>query len=81
MSERKKKSEVGSPKSDEAWQYTVLYNHLNDSLQARASAFIVASYENEQKDNEQNKKLILFRQQHAVQEATISQRNTINGYP
>ena len=64
-------------KTDKAWQYTVLYNHLNDSLQARASAFNVASYENEQKENEQNKKLILLRQQHAVQEATISQRNTI----
>ena len=64
-------------KTDKAWQYNVLYNHLNDSLQMRASAFNVASYENEQKENEQNKKLILLRQQHAVQEATISQRNTI----
>ena len=64
-------------KPDKAWQYSVLYNHLNDSLQARASVFNVASYENEQKENEQNKRMILLRQQHAVQEATISQRNTI----
>ena len=64
-------------KTDKAWQYNVLYNRLNDSLQTRASSFNVASYENEQKENEQNKKLILLRQQHAVQEAIISQRNTI----
>jgi len=64
-------------KTDKALHYSILYNHLNDSLQTSASAFNVASYENEQKENEQNKKLILLRQQHAVQEATISQRNTI----
>jgi signal transduction histidine kinase len=64
-------------KTDKAWQYTILYNQLNDSLKSRTSAFNVASYENEQKENEQNKRLILLRQQRAVQEATISQRNTI----
>ena len=64
-------------KTDKALHYSILYNHLNDSLQTSASAFNVASYENEQKENEQNKKLILLRQQHAVQEAIISQRNTI----
>ncbi len=64
-------------KTDKAWQYIVLYNRLNDSVQSHANRFNVASYENEQKDNEQNRKMTLLQQQHAVQEATIGQRNMI----
>jgi len=60
-----------------AWQYTVLYNQANDSLRNRTSAFNVASYESEQKENEQNKRMALLQQQRAVQEATIGQRNII----
>jgi two-component system NtrC family sensor kinase len=64
-------------KTADAWKYTVLYNRLNDSLQDKTNAFKIASYESEQKENEQNKKLIELRQQRAIQEATINQRNTI----
>ncbi|HMG68944.1 MAG TPA: ATP-binding protein, partial [Chitinophagaceae bacterium] len=64
-------------KMDKAWQYTVLYNRLNDSIQLRTNRFNVASYENEQKELEQNRKMALLQQEHAVQEATIGQRNMI----
>jgi len=60
-----------------AWQYGVLYNQVNDSLRNRTSSFNVASYESEQKEIEQNRKMALLQQQRAVQEATIGQRNTI----
>ena len=60
-----------------AWKYTRLYNNLQDSLQNRIGGINVASFENEQKENAQNKRLNQLQQQHAVQEATIRQRNVI----
>jgi two-component system NtrC family sensor kinase len=56
--------------TDKAWQYATAYSLKNDSLQQAVGKFNVASYENERKESEQNKKLV-------VQEATISQRNTV----
>ncbi len=56
--------------AEKAWQYGKTYNRMNDSLHQAVGKFNVASYENERKESEQNKKL-------AVQEAVISQRNTI----
>jgi signal transduction histidine kinase len=64
-------------KTDKAWKYAVLYDRLNDSIQSRTNHFKIASYENEQKENEQNKRLALLQQQQAVQEAIIGQRNKI----
>ena len=64
-------------KTDKAWQYTILYNQLSDSLRTRTGSFNIASYENEQKENEQNKKMALLQQQRAVQDATLTQRNII----
>jgi two-component system NtrC family sensor kinase len=60
-----------------AYKYTVLYNRLNDSLQTSADKYKVASYEIAQKENAQNDEVIQLQQQHAVQEATIGQRNVI----
>jgi len=64
-------------KTDKAWQFTLLYNRYTDSIQLRTNRFNIASYENESKENEQNKKMALLKQQQAVQEATIGQRNKI----
>src|ERR1700744_3679605 len=64
-------------KTDKAWPYTILYNQLSDSLRTRTGSFNIASYENEQKENEQNKKMVLLQQQRAVQDATLTQRNII----
>ncbi|MGC4037004.1 MAG: ATP-binding protein [Chitinophagaceae bacterium] len=64
-------------KTDKAWKYAVLYDRLNDSIQSSTNQFKIASYENEQKENEQNKKLTLLQQKQAVQEAIIGQRNKI----
>ena len=61
----------------EAWRFSQLYINLKDSLVAKSNSFNVASYENEQKETEQNKKLIALQQEHAIQEATIKQRNII----
>jgi signal transduction histidine kinase len=60
-----------------AWHYTSLYNKMNDSLQAKTDSFKIASYENEQKENAQNSKLVDMQQQQAVQDATIKQRNVV----
>ena len=64
-------------KTNKAWQYTLLYNQLSDSLRTRTGSFNIASYENEQKEYEQNKKMVLLQQQRAVQDATLTQRNII----
>jgi len=60
-----------------AWKYSELYNRLTDSVTATSNRFKVASYEFEQKENAQNKQVADLQQQHAVQEATIGQRNII----
>jgi two-component system NtrC family sensor kinase len=60
-----------------AWKYTILYNQTTDSLQAKTNVFKIASYESEQKENEQNKKLINLQEQRAIQDAVIGKRNVI----
>jgi two-component system NtrC family sensor kinase len=60
-----------------AYKYTVLYNRLSDSLQTSADKYKIASYEIAQRENAQNEQVIQLQQQHAVQEATIGQRNII----
>ena len=60
-----------------AWSYSSLYNRMQDSLGQSTSAFHIASYENDQKEYVQNKKLADLQQQRAVQEAVIDQRTTI----
>jgi two-component system NtrC family sensor kinase len=62
---------------DKAWNYTVLYNRISDSLQTKTNVFKIASYESEQKENEQNKKLASLREQRAIQDAVIGKRNVI----
>jgi two-component system NtrC family sensor kinase len=62
-----------------AWKYTILYNRANDSLQDNINGFKIASFENEQIENAQNKKLTELQQQRAIQDATINQRNIIIG--
>ena len=60
-----------------AYKYTVLYNRLSDSLQTSADKYKIASYEIAQRENAQNEQVTQLQQQHAVQEATIGQRNII----
>jgi two-component system, NtrC family, sensor kinase len=60
-----------------AWKYSALYNHLSDSLKTKLSGFNVASYETEQAENLQNKKVANLQRQQAVQEAVINQRNIV----
>ena len=60
-----------------AYKYTVLYNRLDDSLKTSADKNKIASYEIAQKENAQDEQVIRLQQQHAVQEATIGQRNVI----
>jgi len=60
-----------------AYKYTVLYNKLDDSLKASADKNKIASYEIAQRENAQDEQVTQLQQQHAVQEATIGQRNLI----
>ncbi len=75
----KELSDFYSAKNDvkNAWKYSALYNHLGDSLKTRLSGFNVASYETEQVENLQNKKVANLQRQQAVQEAVINQRNIV----
>jgi two-component system NtrC family sensor kinase len=61
----------------EGWKYAEFYIRLKDNLVAKSNSFNMASYENEQRETEQNKKLIALQQERAIQEATIKQRNII----
>ena len=60
-----------------ALQYDRQYFRLNDTVQQAQNRFKVAQYENEQKEAEQNQRIYALRQERAIQEATISNRNTI----
>jgi signal transduction histidine kinase len=60
-----------------ALQYNREYFRLDDTIQQAQNRFKVAQYENEQKEAEQNQRIYALRQERAVQEATISKRNTI----
>jgi two-component system, NtrC family, sensor kinase len=53
------------------------YFELQDTLETGNQKFKVAHYEIEQKELEQNQSINALKQERAVQEATISQRNTI----
>jgi two-component system, NtrC family, sensor kinase len=57
--------------------YDRQYFRLNDTIQQAQNKFKVANYENEQKEAEQNQRIYALRRERAVQEATISKRNTI----
>ena len=58
-------------------QYINKYFALKDTVEKGSQRFKVAQYENEQKELEQNERINNLKQERAVQEATISQRNKI----
>jgi len=58
-------------------QYINKYFALKDTVEKSSQRFKVAQYENEQKELEQNGRINTLKQERAVQEATISQRNKI----
>jgi two-component system NtrC family sensor kinase len=58
-------------------QYINKYFELQDALEKSNQKFKVAQYEIDQKELEQNQSINALKQERAVQEATISQRNTI----
>ena len=58
-------------------KYIMDYFKLAETIQNQENNFKVAQYEIEQKESEQDKKLIALRQERAVQDATIKQRNLI----
>ncbi len=60
-----------------AAQYLRKYFELNNSIEQGNDSLKVAQYEIEEKDNEQNQRINLLKQERAVQEATIKQRNLI----
>jgi signal transduction histidine kinase len=60
-----------------ALRYLNNYLRINDTIQQAQNKFKIAQYENEQKETEQNQRINLLRQERAIQEATISKRNTI----
>ena len=60
-----------------ALQYDRQYFRLDDTIQQAQNRFKIANYENEQKEAEQNQRIYALRQERAVQEATLSKRNTI----
>ncbi len=60
-----------------AVQYLEKYFELNNSIEERNNSLKVAQYENEEKDNVQNQRINSLKQERAVQDATIKQRNLI----
>jgi two-component system NtrC family sensor kinase len=62
-----------------ALQYITHYTQLNDTVEQKQSTFKVAQFEYEQVELEQNQKISALKQERALQEATISKRNTILG--
>jgi two-component system, NtrC family, sensor kinase len=58
-------------------QYINEYFKLQDALEKSNQKFKVAQYEIDQKELEQNQSINALKQERAIQEATISQRNTI----
>jgi two-component system, NtrC family, sensor kinase len=58
-------------------QYINKHFELEDALEESNQKFKVAQYEIEQKEQEQIQSINVLKQERAVQEATISQRNTI----
>jgi two-component system, NtrC family, sensor kinase len=58
-------------------QYINKYFTLNDEIEKGNQKFKVAQYEIEQKEAEQTQSINALKQEKAVQEATLSQRNTI----
>jgi two-component system, NtrC family, sensor kinase len=58
-------------------KYINRYFQLLDTLETNNQKFKVAQYEIEQKELEQNQKINTLKQERAIQEATLSQRNTI----
>ena len=56
-------------------EYINKYFALKDTVEKSSQRFKVAQYENDQKDLEQNTRINILKQERAVQEATISQRN------
>jgi two-component system, NtrC family, sensor kinase len=58
-------------------QYINKYFELEDTLEKGNQKFKVAQYEIEQKEAEQTQSINALKQEKAVQEATLSQRNTI----
>lgn len=60
-----------------AISYINAYFALQDTIEQGNQKFKVAQYETEQKELEQNQRITALKQERAVQEATISQRNKI----
>ena len=58
-------------------KYIEDYFTLDKSMRNQENNFKVAQYETEQKEAEQDKKLVALQQERAVQDATIKQRNLI----
>jgi two-component system NtrC family sensor kinase len=58
-------------------KYINRYFQLLDTLEISNQKFKVAQFEIEQKELEQNQKINSLKQERAIQEATLSQRNTI----
>ena len=60
-----------------AMQYMAKYFELNNSIEQGNNSLKVAQYETEEKDKEQTQRINSLKQEHAIQEATIKQRNNI----
>ena len=60
-----------------AMQYIGKYFELNNAIDEANQKFKVAQYENEQKELEQTQSINALKQERAIQESRINQRNTI----
>lgn len=66
-----------SPVEAEARRYLKAYFRLDDSLQTSINSRHIAQYENEQKEVAQNENIARLKQERAIQDVKLSQRNKV----
>lgn len=64
-------------KPGQSLQYMQRYLTIKDAVEQKQNSLKVAQFETEQKELEQNQRIILLRQQKALQDVKISNRNTV----
>ena len=68
---------IDEGKADKAKNYFDQYTSLLDTISNQQSILLISQYEIEQKELEQNERINLLKQERAVQEFRLSQRNKI----